>query len=138
MPPITILEDDYVSLWYHPDSKIVHHKIHQFLMSSMFQKLLIAGMELMEKHGARKFLSDDRGANVVNPEDIAWADANWYPRAIKAGLKYWAMVLPATAVGSLQLKAVIQRRRKGGLVAEVFTTVEEAMTWLQSAGTAAP
>ncbi len=138
MPPMTIMEDEYVSLWYHPDSKIVHHKMHQYLMPGMFQKLLNADAELIEKHGAQKFLSDDHAVNVVAPEDIAWADVNWYPRVIKAGLKYWAMVLPATAVGTLQLKALIQDRRKRGLTAEVFTTVEEAMRWLESVGTAAP
>jgi len=136
MPPITIMEDAYVSLWYHPDKKIVHHKIHQYLIPSTFQRLLNAGAELLEKHGAQKFLSDDRGANVVAPEAIAWADVNWYPRVVKAGLKYWAMVLPPTAVGSLQLKALIQDRRNRGLAAEVFTTAEEAMRWLESGGTA--
>ncbi len=132
MPTTTVLDDEYVSLWYHSEMGIVHHKIHKYLVPGVFQKLLTAGAELLEKHGAQKFLSDDRTATVVAPEDIEWADENWYPRVIKAGLKHWAMVLPSTAVGTLQLNKIIRDRRKQGLDVETFEDVDTAMAWLES------
>jgi hypothetical protein len=132
MPAVTVLEDEYASLWYHPEKRIVHHKIHKYLAPGVFQKLLNAGAEQIEKNGAQKFLSDDRANTVVDPQDIKWADDHWYPRVTRAGLKHWALVLPKTTVGTLQLERIVRDRRKRGLDVEAFDNVEAAMAWLDS------
>jgi hypothetical protein len=131
MPPVTILDDEHMSLWYHPESGIVHHRIQKYLVQGGFRKLLTAGAELLETHRATKYLSDDRSNVVVDPEDVKWADENWYPRVIKAGLKRWALVLPSTTVGTLQAKTILQDRRNRGLEVEGFSSLEPAMAWLQ-------
>jgi hypothetical protein len=132
MPTVTMIDDEYVSLWYHPETGIVHHKIHKYLVPGVFEKLLTAGAELLESHGATKYLSDDRSNVVVAPDDIKWAEENWYPRVSKAGLRHWALVLPSTMVGTVQARAIVEERRKKGLDVEGFDTIEAAMTWLQS------
>ena len=132
MPPQTIIDDEFVTLWYHPDEKVIHHKIHKFLVSGVFERLLGTGAELMEKHGAVKWLSDDRNNVVVAPEDREWSDKVWAPRVMKAGFKYWAIVVPSQAVAELQMKALRAKRQKQGLAVEMFETVEAAMAWLTS------
>ena len=131
MPTLTILDDEYVSLWYHPDTGIVHHRINRYLVQGGFRKLLSASAELLETHHATKYLSDDRNNVVVDPEDVKWADENWYPRVSKAGLKHWALVLPATMVGTLQARTILDDRRKRGLDADAFDNIESALAWLQ-------
>jgi hypothetical protein len=131
MPTLTILDDDYMSLWYHPETGIVHHRIKKYLVQGGFRKLLGASAELLEVHRAIKYLSDDRNNVVVDPEDIKWAEDHWYPRAIKAGLKRWALVLPSTMVGTLQARSILEDRRKRGLDVEGCESVEAAMAWLQ-------
>jgi hypothetical protein len=130
MPPVTIIDDAFVTLWYHPEQKVIHHQIHQFLVAGAFQRLLTAGAELMEKHGAAKWLSDDRNNVVLSPDDREWSDTVWAPRVLKAGFKYWAIVVPSQAVAELQMKALRAKREKQGLVVEMFVSVEDAMTWL--------
>ncbi len=132
MSTVTILDDNHVSLWYHPETGIVHHRINGYLAQGNFRKLLNASAEQLETHRATKYLSEDRSNLVVDPEDIKWADESWYPRVAKAGLKRWALVLPSTVVGTLQAKAILEKRRKQGLDAEGFDTVEAAMAWLQA------
>jgi hypothetical protein len=132
MPTSTILDDEYMSLWYHPETGIVHHRIHKYLVQGGFRKLLTASAEVLEANRATKYLSDDRTNVVVDPEDVKWADDNWYPRAIKAGLRHWALVLPSTMVGSLQARTILESRRKQGLDVEGFDSVETAMAWLQT------
>jgi hypothetical protein len=129
---VTVIEDEYVTLWYHPDDKIVHHRIHKFLVPGVFEKLLGTGAELMERHGAEKWLSDDRNNVVVSPEDLAWAEENWVPRVLKAGFKHWAIVVPSTAVAEMQMKALQAKRRKQGITVEMFEVVDDAMAWLRS------
>ncbi len=136
MALVTVIDDEYASLWYHPDAKIVHHKIKRFLVEGMFERLLTTGAELLEQHGAKKWLSDDRDNVVIAPEDIAWGEARWVPRAAEAGLKYWGVVLPSGAVGSLQLvtriKAPQNLERIPALTTRIFETVEDALAWLES------
>lgn len=132
MPPTTVIDDEFVSLWYHAEDKVVHHKIKSFLPRGVFEKLLTSGAELVEKYGAEKWLSDDRSNIVVTPEDMKWADEVWHPRMRKTGFKYWAIVVPSMTVGELQLRSVRKKRRSQGLTVEMFETVEEAMAWLKS------
>jgi len=130
MEKVTILDDRSASLWYHPDKGVVHHKLHAFPASGVFRRLLEASAELVEKHQATKYLSDDRDNLVVDPEDIKWAEQNWYPRVVKAGLKHWALVMPSSIVGTLQAKGIVENRRRQGLDVESFEDVEAAMAWL--------
>lgn len=131
-PPLTIIDDEFVTLWYHPDEKVVHHKIHKFLVPGVFERLLSKGADFLESHGATKWLSDDRNNVVVSPEDLEWSDRVWAPRVLKAGFKHWAIVVPSTAVAELQMKALRTKRQKQGLTVEMFEAVEDAMAWLTS------
>ncbi len=132
MPAETVFDDEYMSLWYYPETAIVHHRIKGYLPQGGFRKLLGASAELLERHRATKYVSDDRDNVVVDPEDIRWADDNWYPRVVKAGLKHWALVLPSTMVGTLQAKSILETRRRQGLDVESFGQLEDAMAWLRS------
>jgi len=133
---VTLLDDEFASLWYHPEAKIVHHKIHRFLETGMFQKLLETGAECLERHGAKKWLSDDEASVVIAPEDIAWGDRVWARRVIASGLKYWAIVNPATAVASLQMKGLVSAYRERGVTVEVYERLADALAWLESVDSA--
>ncbi len=132
MSTVTVFDDERMSLWYHPETGIVHHRIKGYLPPGDFRKLLSASAELLETRRASKYVSDDRSNVVVDPEDIKWADDHWYPRVAKAGLKHWALVLPSTMVGTLQAKSILEARRKQGLDVEGFGRLEDALAWLQS------
>ncbi len=131
MSTVTVLDDEYMGLWYYPETGIVHHRIKKFLPQGGFRKLLSASAELLETHRATKYVSDDRSNVVVDPEDIKWADDNWYPRVAMAGLKHWALVLPVTMVGTVQTKSVVATRRRQGLEVESFGSLEDALAWLR-------
>jgi len=132
MSTVTLIDDEYVSVVYHTESKIVHNKIKQFLRAGEFQKMLETGADCLEKNGAAKWLSEDRTSVVLSPDDLEWSDKNWSPRVRKAGLKYWAIVTPEKAVAAMQMKTLQVKRRAQGLTVEHFETVEEAMAWLES------
>ena len=133
MEKIEVINKDYMELWYHPESKIVHHKMKKDLPEGGHKDLLSTGADYMEKHGAIKWLSDDRDMVVVRKEDYEWADAEWAPRVIKAGFKYWAIVLPTSSiVGNMQMKRFVKEYRGYGVTVEVFDTLEPAIAWLES------
>lgn len=73
--PITVIDNPVVTLWYHPDKKIVHHQIHKFVAGKDFREFLMAGYDVLRKNMARKWLSDDRGNMVLSKADVDWSQA---------------------------------------------------------------
>jgi len=88
--PVIVLQTPSVTLYYHPDAKIVHHEIRKFVTGKDFRDLLTAGGDQMRKNLAKKWLSDDRGQWVLRKDDIAWSESMWAPNTVRAGWKYWA------------------------------------------------
>ena len=133
MDPIILLANDYVSLWHHPDENIIHHKINKFVESASFRAMLTAGAECLEKHRCKKWLSDDKDSTVIRDGDAEWATTVWSPRVIRAGFKYWAIVLPSAAIGQLNMKRFADEYRHRGVTVSVFDNVDAAFGWLKAA-----
>jgi len=55
-----VLDNEFITIWYHHDKKIVHHQFHKFTCGKDLQDGLSEGATILEKNGARKWLSDDR------------------------------------------------------------------------------
>jgi hypothetical protein len=126
-----VVQNAYATLVYHPEKKIVHHMFHQAIGGQEFRQVLTTGIELLKKHGAVKWLSDDRQNSALSPEDSEWAMGEWFPNAKSAGWKFWALVVPADILARMNLKQFVDSYYEQGLRIMVFTNPEEAMTWLE-------
>lgn len=132
MSLVTIMNTDYATLWYHPDSKVVHHYFKTSVSGDNFRQVLNRGIDLLEEHNACKWLSDDRNNSALTPEDSLWAFEDWEPRVFAAGWMYWAIVLPQGVVGRMDMARNIAAVREAGLHVSVFTDPAEALAWLES------
>lgn len=132
MPPITVINNEYATLVYQPEQKIVYHTFHKPLTSADFRLVLNTGAELFAKHHACKWLSDDRGNSALSPEDSEWAMKDWFPRVLQAGWKFWALVVPEDIMARMNLKQFVDSYFEQGLRIMVFTDPKEAMEWLES------
>ena len=128
----TILDNPYATLWFHPEQGIVHHQIHQFISGAVFRELLMAGTDVLQKHGATKWLSDDRSNSVLRPEDVEWSHQHWFPQTALAGWKFWAIVRPEKMVGQVTMKGLAATYGKYGITSKSFTDPKDAMWWLES------
>jgi hypothetical protein len=131
MSKMTIIDNEFVTLWYYPEKKIVHHQFHKFLYGQAFRDALNAGVELLQKYGAQKWLSDDRKNSALPKEDVEWAETDWFPRTKKAGWKYWALVLPEQVIGQMNMKRFVRDYSEQGVTVQVFSDPAEAMIWLE-------
>jgi hypothetical protein len=126
----TIVETPFASLWYYPAERIVHHQIHKFIYGEAFRELFMKGAEVLKANGATKWVSDDRKSGPLSGEDKAWADTCWQPLVIRAGWKTWAIVLPETVVGQMNIRRIIRENEKLSLEVQLFTSPEEALAWI--------
>ena len=130
--PTTILDNEYATLLYHPETKIVHHQFHKPIGGQAFRDVLNKGLEVFQEFGAQKWLSDDRANSALSPEDGEWGTNNWNPRVIAAGWKYWAIVMPAKVIGQMNMQYFIKVNSELGVTARVFSDPDEAMRWLEA------
>lgn len=132
MAETELINNENMALWYDPVSKYIHHKIKKSLPKGAFEELLSTGASYLEKHGMKKWLSDDSNVVAITKEDSEFGDNVWAPRVIKAGFKYWAVVMPTSAMGSLQINRFVKEYRERGVTVEVFNSVDDARKWLES------
>jgi hypothetical protein len=131
MAKLTIIDNPDITLWYYEETKIIHHQIHKPSRGESFRQVLAEGLNLVRKTGAKKWLSDDRNNIVQTPEDVDWATTVWTPEMIKAGWKYWALILPEIMLGELNMKHFIKDFEQLDFVVKVFTNPGEAIKWLE-------
>jgi hypothetical protein len=98
--------------------------------STEFTTLLNAGVQALTDHHGSRWLADCRRQRVLKPADQEWGDKVWLPRAVAAGLKRFAIVLPNSGLASMNLKDREGTLRKTGLDVGYFATVEDAKQWL--------
>ena len=130
--PETIIDTEFATLWYYPDKKIVAHKLHKFFTGQSFKDFFNKGTDVLQQNGAYKWLSDDRGFSALHPNDREWAFADWSPRTVKAGWKYWAIIMPESILGQLSTRRLIEAYAAAGVEVQVFATMDEAIAWLDS------
>jgi hypothetical protein len=130
MPTIVAVDNEFATVRVLTEKRIIHHEFKQFIHGSAFREALTAGAELMEKHRATRWLSDDRKNGALPTPDAQWARTVWYPRVLKAGWKRWAVVLPEMLVGQMNMKRFVDDYQKDGIEARLFSDPAAAMTWL--------
>jgi hypothetical protein len=132
MTTMTLLETDYATLRYYPETKIMHHTFHKFIYGTQLRNVMLKGLECFQQYGLTKWLSDDRKNSVLPQADFDWSLEEWLPPMLKAGWTHWAIILPEGAVGQQAMTRLIESYAERGLIIEVFSAPEEAMQWLES------
>ena len=132
MSKTILIDTDYVTLWYHPEKKIVHHQFHRYIYGQEFRNVLETGLKVFKEKGAQKWLSDDRNNSALPAEDGEWGQQDWTPRMLEAGWKYWAIVLPQKVIGQMNMQRFIEDNAGLGLTMQAFTDPDDALKWLES------
>jgi hypothetical protein len=135
-----VLDNEWITIWYHPEVKIVHHQVHKAMRGQAFRTAISKGTETLLKYGATKWLSDDRHHYVLPQEDQEWSTTVWFPATQQAGWKFWAIVKPERAVADLYLRRLAAGWSALGVVTELFTKPEPGFLWLKGVdqGSASP
>jgi len=126
----TIIDNACAQLYYHDDTKIVHHHWMAELDSVSLRESLTTGNALLRKHHAEKWLSDNRFIKPHSDEDEHWINTQWLPDAISAGWKYWALVVPDAEASRINMVTFVDEFYEKGVRVMVFTNPDQAMEWL--------
>jgi hypothetical protein len=98
--------------------------------SNEFKELLDAEVKALLEHRGSRLLADCRQQKVISPADQDQANKEWVPRALAAGLKRFAVVVPRSGLAAMNLKDALGKVPDTAFQVAYFATVEEAKAWL--------
>jgi hypothetical protein len=118
------------SVKWDEDGQLVLVEWKGWANATEFSELLDAEIVALRKHRCSRMLADCRRQKGLSAVDQDRANENWLPRALVAGLKRFAVVLPSSGLAAANLKERLGKVRPGALELAYFATPEEARAWL--------
>lgn len=112
-----------------PDGEMVLVEWEGWSDSDEFAALLAAELRALTEHRGSRLLADCRRQKVLNPGDQI-ADTQWLPRAMAAGLKRLAVVLPTSGLATQNIRDRFRANPMTTLEIAYFEGVDEARAWL--------
>ena len=100
--------------------------------SEEYQAAFNSLLELQKKETITRYISDIRNQSIVSPTDRKWFETVALPQAIKGGLKAAAAVFDGNAFKKYYLNVVITSTNKFKLPMNVFTDLDEAISWIMT------
>jgi hypothetical protein len=119
------------SVRWDEDSQIVLVEWQGWANPSEFAALLDAEVVALRKHKSSRMLADCRRQKGLRATDQVRANEVWLPRALAAGLRRFAVVLPSSGLAAANLKERLGKVPPGALELAYFATPEEAREWLR-------
>jgi hypothetical protein len=99
-----------------------------------FRTTLERLLEIIRRERASKLLANMAKAQDITIEDLLWAEQQWLPRCLAAGVKRFGMVMPASLSVLIEVDKAVDRMKpteEAGYRRAIFSNVDEAREWLK-------
>lgn len=100
--------------------------------SAEFNALLDAEIKALETHRGGLLLADCTLQRVLNTAEQERANREWIPRAVAAGLKKFAIVLPVSQLAAAHIRERTSEALPSAYEVAYFDDVERATSWLHT------
>lgn len=94
------------------------------------QESLEVGLKIVVEKSATRWVTDTRDMAVMPPEAQKWTNESWWPRALAAGFRWLAIVMPKSVVSKMAIDRSLDKN--AGHETQFFGDVEEAIAWLKT------
>lgn len=125
-------------LKWDPTSESVYVEWQGWADSTEFALLLEAGLRALREHHGSRWLADCRNMRTIKESDQEWIDRSWFPRALAAGLRRMAVLMPKSGLTKMNVEDILGRVPATKLAVAYFETIEEAKEWLTRPTTSPP
>ena len=104
-----------------------------FLTPDEFKTVANQLLGILETKRLKKQLNDIKQMKVLKPEVQEWLNTDWFPRAQKIGLKYFAFVVPDDIFGKMSMDGANKNAQNAfGMEIQYFNNLDAAKNWLIS------
>lgn len=127
-----LFKASYVELHWDETEKWLFGKWLGFSTDEQIRVYALNLLAQIKAKKATKYLVDNRDFLVMSKEIQQWLSEEFYPQTVAAGLKYRAVVMPASAISRLVISDVQKTINRLGTITAQFDNLEEAKEWLRS------
>lgn len=126
------LDAPYVLIRWDADGPWVLVKWKAWANSTEYRAAQEVVIDALRENHASRNLIDSKDSRVVSGEDQKWLVENWMPRAVAAGRRWTAIVLPTSPLGRTIAENIDTHPKSAFIKVEYFETVEDAAAWLST------
>jgi hypothetical protein len=132
-----LYEEKYGVIEYDASVPCITASFNAFMSSEQFRSFLNKGLDFLiekKKVHPRILWLADTSKHVVQPDsDTKWVAENWNPRALKAGIRHVAFVLPENVFGNASVKRYADNNDKSTdkMVVQMFGDQKSAKEWFK-------
>lgn len=121
-----------VELAWNPGIECVEYVPERGLTLEEAKAALNRAIQLLKDKKTHKILVDVRAHDRFGPEEGAWVEAEWVPRAVEAGMRVVALVLPKALIAAMEIDKTAGRidPTATGHKRRMFEGPESARDWL--------
>lgn len=123
---------EQVSIEWDEENKIIVSMHKGFVSGEDYRIASNKLLELAILKKAKKYIADGSQAKLISVADQQWIIEDWLPRAIEAGLRYNANILPRSILAQMALNAMGRNAGENPIEAHYFSNREDALAWLKS------
>ncbi|HYF04019.1 MAG TPA: hypothetical protein VEC36_11615 [Patescibacteria group bacterium] len=105
---------------------------HGYASSEQLRACYERFLELVQKHGFIKGLSDNRNMVMFSAEDQEWLTKEFIPRLKATNFRYSAVVAPISHFARIGVDNVVRQISNDEIEIRYFQTSPEAERWLES------
>ena len=122
-----------VTVTWRPADGYILIEMKAWCESSEYAAALEAALVAIREQKATKQVVDARAGRALVERDQQFVATDWLPRALAAGLKYTALVMPKSQVATVNVENIATRAPTSGSPnTRFFATLREAATWIRS------
>jgi hypothetical protein len=102
------------------------------VLPQKFKEILDRVYDYIGHYQCKALLADLSNMQAI-PQDVqAWIEADWFPRMLQRGVKFYAMVKPTSALANMTMDNIHIDEDKNGIKNGYFQDHGQARAWLDS------
>lgn len=79
----------------------------------------------MKNKNASKWIGDVRKLGVILPKDTEWVNTQWFPSALRGGIKRMAVIIGDDIFNTMSVEEIMQKVNAVDFISQYFRNVED-------------
>ena len=131
-PSKVYLETPYILIRWDAEGPWVYVKWKAWANAAEYRAAQEVVLVAIRENQASRHLIDSTDRRVLTGDDQRWLVEDWMPRAVAAGRRWTAIVLPTSALVRTIEENIDRYPRPNLVMVEHFETVDDAAAWLST------
>ncbi len=98
----------------------------------LFRETLNRFIDALRTTNSHIIIADARKMQMIRKEDRDWIISEWYPKAIKAGYRYRALIVTEDSYNDFAMKQILETYNNDTVETGYFNSFKDAVDWVKN------